>query len=66
LVELLAEVDRIMDRQPKLNSGGPRHDGTGVDFTTTDAVLLNAADPRAALGARYPVSIEYAEIALLE
>ncbi|HET7356884.1 MAG TPA: hypothetical protein VFJ09_09435 [Nocardioidaceae bacterium] len=45
----------------RLTSGGARHDGTGIEFTTTDAQLLGAADPQAVLESRYPVTIEYVE-----
>jgi hypothetical protein len=38
-----------------------RHDGTGIAFTTSGRSLLEAHDPRAALGTGYPVTIEYGE-----
>lgn len=61
--ELTDEVLRIMHEQSSisLNSGGARHDGTGIHFTTTDKELLSADDPREVLGARYPVSVEFGE-----
>jgi hypothetical protein len=57
--ELVAESQRIMRAFDKLNTGGPRTDGTGLEFTTTDAELLAADDPQAALGSRYPVKIRH-------
>jgi hypothetical protein len=58
--ELSAEVERIVTQQPtRVNSGWPRTDGTGVDFTTTDPELLGAEDPQTALGARFRVRVEY-------
>ncbi len=59
--ELVAESQRIMAAVDKLNTGGPRTDGTGLEFTTTDAELLTADDPQGALGSRYPVSIRHGE-----
>jgi hypothetical protein len=62
LEELAADVRRIVsEHRGQLTSGGARHDGTGLDFTTTDRRLLEADDPQAALGTGYPVSIEYGE-----
>ncbi|HET6865780.1 MAG TPA: hypothetical protein VFH80_07645 [Solirubrobacteraceae bacterium] len=61
-VELASEMRRIMGRfRGRLTSGVARHDGTGIEFTTTDAQLLEATDPQAILQCRYPVSIEYGE-----
>lgn len=60
--ELTLEVQRIMDAHPgRLTSGASSHEGTGLLFTTTDRLLLEARDPQSALGARYPVTIEYGE-----
>jgi hypothetical protein len=60
--ELTSEMRRIMSRfHGRLTSGGARHDGTGIELTTTDAQLLGAPDPRAVLECRYPVTIEYGE-----
>ncbi|MFN8136176.1 MAG: hypothetical protein U0R79_01170 [Propionicimonas sp.] len=60
--ELTLEVRRIMDAQRgRLTSGAARGDGTCLHFTTTDRSLLDARDPQSALGARYPVTIEYGE-----
>jgi hypothetical protein len=59
--ELVAESQRIMMASDKLNTGGPRTDGTGLEFTTTDAELLAADDPQRALGSRYPVAIIHGE-----
>lgn len=59
--ELVAEAERVMTASNRLNTGGPRTDGTGLDFTTTDAELLAAHDPQSALGSRYPVTISYGE-----
>jgi len=56
--ELCAEADRIMERFPQISMGGPRNDGSGLDFTTEDPALVNADDVPAALGSRYPVTIE--------
>ncbi|HEY3527653.1 MAG TPA: hypothetical protein VGK78_00765 [Nocardioides sp.] len=51
----------VMEEAPSTNSGGARHDGTSIDFTTTDRSLLEADDPQSALATRYPVSITYGE-----
>lgn len=59
--ELVAENERIMATCSRLHTGGPRPDGTALEFTTTDAALLAAADPQTALGSRYPVRIRRAE-----
>ena len=59
--ELVAESKRIMGAFSKLHTGGPRTDGTAVEFTTTDAELLAADDPQRALGSRYPVTIIHGE-----
>ena len=60
--ELMAEVDLLMRaNEGRLVSGGAHHDGTRLDFTTTDPELLAAEDPQGMLGSRYPVSIEYGE-----
>jgi hypothetical protein len=57
--ELVPEAERIMRSFDNLNTGGPRTDGTGLEFTTTDADLLATDDPQAALGSRYPVKIRH-------
>jgi hypothetical protein len=57
--ELVVETQRIMSAFDKLNTGGPRTDGTALEFTTTDAELLAAGDPQGALGSRYPVTIHH-------
>jgi hypothetical protein len=59
--ELNAEVRRLMDQEPalRLTTGGAPHDGTCIDFTTTDVELLSADDPQTMLGARYPVAVAY-------
>lgn len=59
LAELTNEVLRIMDQRPRIYGGGARDDGAGISFRTTDAELLASDDPRQALGARYPVSLEF-------
>jgi hypothetical protein len=60
LEELAAEMRRIMsEHRGQFNSGGARHGGTGIDFTTTDQTLLEAGNPQAALGTRYAISIKY-------
>ena len=59
--ELVAETQRLMRASSKLNTGGPRTDGTALEFTTTDAELLAADDPQGALGSRYPVTIRHGE-----
>ena len=59
--ELVAESQRIMTAFDDLNTGGPRTDGTGLEFTTADAELLAAGDPQGALGSRYPVTIRHGE-----
>lgn len=58
--ELVAESERIMTASDRLHTGGPRTDGTALEFTTTDPDLLSADDPQAALGSRYPVTIRHA------
>jgi hypothetical protein len=55
--ELVAESQRVMTSTSALNTGGPRTDGSGLEFTTTDAELLATDDPQGALGSRYPVTI---------
>ncbi len=55
--ELVAESQRIMAGSDKLHTGGPRTDGTALEFTTTDPELLAADDPQLALGSRYPVRV---------
>ena len=58
LVELTAEVRRLMaEQRARLNSAGARHDGTGIQVTTTDTELLRAPDPQGLLSARYPISV---------
>ena len=57
--ELVAESERIMAAFTELSTGGPRTDGTALEFTTTDADLLAADDPQAALGSRYPVTVRH-------
>jgi hypothetical protein len=60
LAELTEEALRLLRAHPgRLTSGGGLSDGSGIRLTTTDAELLEAADPRETLGARYPVTIEY-------
>jgi hypothetical protein len=59
--ELVTETGRLMAAWGQLNTGGPRTDGTALEFTTTDAELLSADDPQAALGSRYPVTIRHGE-----
>lgn len=59
--ELVAETERIMLASKRLSTGCPRTDGTGLEFTTTDAELLDTDDPQAALWSRYPVTIRYGE-----
>jgi hypothetical protein len=59
--ELVAESQRIMTAVDELDTGGPRTDGTGLEFTTTDVELLAADDPQGALGSRYPVTIRHGE-----
>lgn len=64
LEELGPEARRLMsEHRGRLNSCGARHDGTGIDLTTTDRTLLEADDPGKILGARYPVSVEFGELA---
>lgn len=57
--ELCAETDRIMERFPQILTGGPRNFGAGLEFGTLDRQLVEAEDPQAMLGTRYPVTIEY-------
>jgi hypothetical protein len=60
--ELVAETERIfMLASKRLSTGGPRTDGTALEFTTTDAELLATDDPQEMLGSRYPVTIRYGE-----
>lgn len=60
--ELTSEMQRIMSRfRGRLTSGGAANDGTGIQFTTTDTQLLEAPDPQAVLGSRYPVTIGFME-----
>jgi hypothetical protein len=59
---LTAEVRRLMTAQrSRLHSASPRHDGTGIQVTTTDTELLRTQDPQRALSARYPIFVEYEE-----
>jgi hypothetical protein len=55
--ELGRETVEVMSRVRELNTGGPRRDGTGLEFTTNDLELLMAVDPQTKLGSRYPVTI---------
>jgi hypothetical protein len=62
LAELTSEVKRIMTAsRGRLHTGGARHDGAGLTFSTDDRMLLEADDPQAALDSRYPVTIRYGE-----
>jgi hypothetical protein len=61
LAELTVEVKRVMTANPGITTGGARHDGTGISFTTTDRSLLDSRDPQAALETLYPVTIEFGE-----
>ncbi len=54
----------LREHPNRLNSAGPRHDGTGISITTTDTELLGADDAQGLLDARYPISVEYGEPAL--
>jgi hypothetical protein len=56
--ELDREARRVMQHHPRLHTGGPRTDATGLVFTTTDDDLIEAPDPQRALGSRYPVTIQ--------
>jgi hypothetical protein len=59
LAELSAEVRRLLaEHRDRLTGGGPQQRGTGVQFTTDDDTLLEAADPQTVLGALFPVEIE--------
>lgn len=55
--ELVAESQRIMREFPALHTGGPRPDGSGLQFTTSDHELLHHHDPAEALGTSYPTSV---------
>jgi hypothetical protein len=55
--ELDREARRVMRHHPRLHTGGPRTDATGLVFTTTDDELLEATDPQRELESRYPVTI---------
>jgi hypothetical protein len=57
LRELDREARRVMRHHPRLNTGGPRTDASGLVFTTTDDDLLEASDPQRELESRYPVTI---------
>jgi hypothetical protein len=60
LEELASEARRLMTaHRGRLNMGSARHDGTGIELTTTDKELLAADEPGEILGARYPVSVEF-------
>jgi hypothetical protein len=59
--ELMAETKRLMLASNTLNAGGPRTDGTALEFTTTDPQLLATQDPQEALGCRYPVTISHGQ-----
>lgn len=62
--ELTEETLRLLNQHSgRLTGGGPRTDGTGLRLTTNDNDLLLTQDPVAALGAHYPVSLEYAPFA---
>jgi hypothetical protein len=55
--ELDREARRVMQHHPRLHTGSPRTDATGLVFTTTDDDLLEASDPQRELESRYPVTI---------
>ena len=57
--QLMGEAQRLMAAQHRLTSAGPVNGGTGLRVTTTDIELLNASDPRRALGARFPVEVDH-------
>jgi hypothetical protein len=57
--ELGAEIVRILGGFPKLVSGCPASDFAGLEFTTTDAELLHAAEPEAVLGTTMRVTISF-------
>jgi hypothetical protein len=62
LEELSAELLRLwVKHRGQFNQGGARHDGTGIDFTTTDRKVLDADDPQAVLGTQYPISVQCGE-----
>ncbi len=67
LEKLSAEMRRLWVKvRGQFNQGGARHDGTGIDFTTTDRKVLDADDPQAVLGTQYPVSVQHGEPAMAE
>lgn len=55
--ELDREARRVMQHHPRLHTGSPRTDASGLVFTTTDDDLIEAADPQRELESRYPVTI---------
>lgn len=57
LRELDREVRRVMHSHPRLHTGSPRTDATGLVFTTTDDDLLQATDAQRELDSSYPVTI---------
>ncbi len=59
--ELCAETERIMERFPQILEGGPQDAGQGLEFSTLDRELVDAENPQAVLGTRYPVTIEYGQ-----
>ena len=62
LRDLTTEVQRLMREQAGLlHTAGPRHDGSGIDVTTTDQELLASDDPSRMLGARYPIRVDFGE-----
>ena len=58
LRELDREVQRVMHSHPRLHTGSPRTDATGLVFTTTDDDLLQATDAQRELDSSYPVTIQ--------
>jgi len=60
--ELRAETERVMERFPQICEGGPQDAGAGLEFSTHDREWVDAEDPQAVLGTRYPVTIEYGQL----
>jgi hypothetical protein len=62
LRDLTTEVQRLMREHAGLiHTAGARHDGSGIDVTTTDQELLASDDPTRTLGARYPIRVDSGE-----
>jgi hypothetical protein len=57
--ELSAEIEHIMEQFPQILMGDVQDGGAGLEFGTLDWTLVDAEDPQAMLGTRYPVKVTY-------